>query len=226
MSYLNVYRQRLQASGNNATDGIVNSSKQTIKNNFSNSLFSETVLIDAVEYEVIVTQEKKSEDKKILLKPDTQIYVGSVVKIKNSHYLTMDFLGEGINEIYPTASLKLCNSSLPIVSNKTRDLLRDENGNPVLDDDGRPQYVETGGETIPEPCIVENKVSTGKDNEQLPLPEGRINVTLKYQVSDSLKVNSEFILYGNTYKILDIDMTKVIGDKGIILLNAERVVSS
>lgn len=214
MSYLNTYKRRLQADGNNSTDGIVHASKQTVKNNFSNSLFSELVLVDEVEHEVIITQEKKSEDKKLLFKPDTKINIGSVIKIKELNYLTVDFLGDGINEIYPTATLKLCNSIFPIESNKS----------PVLkgyDKYQRPIY-EDQITVTQVPCIVEKKYYFNNRNEQITLPEDRVMITMKYQEAPNLIENVEFDMHKSRYFIVDIDYTKVVNGIGIMTITGER----
>lgn len=216
MGYLDLFRQRILSNGEKSTDGIVNTSKQTIKNNFSNSLFSETVLINGIEYEAIITQEKKSEDKKLLLLPNTTVAIGSTVEMNNNSYLIMDFQGEGIHEIYPSATLKKCNSTYPIKSNKTRVL----KGHNQL---GKPVYEDTYSIDKLEPCIVDYGTGSTDTESQLVIPKNTIFVTLKYQQSDTIDYNYEFEMYNNKYKIKDIDYTKVINEKGIIKLIAERV---
>jgi hypothetical protein len=216
MSYLNLFRERILSSGNKSTDGIVNASKQTIKNNFSNSLFSEIVLINGIEHDGIITQKEKSDDKKLLLKPDVQVNIGSVVEVNIDSYLVMDFLGEGINEIYPSATLKLCNSTYPIKSNKTKVLKGHDTFN-------RPVYENIYSVDRLEPCIVESGNFTTDTESQLVIPKNTMFITLKYQQSDTIAYNYEFEMYNNKYKIKDIDYTKVINEKGIIKLIAERV---
>jgi hypothetical protein len=216
MSYLNLFRQRILSSGNKPTDGIVNASKQTIKNNFSNSLFSEIVLINGMEYEAIITQDKKSEDKKLLLLPDVQVDIGSVVELNSNLYLIMDFQGEGINEIYPSATLKKCNNTYPIKVNKTSQL----KGHNQL---GKPVYEDVYSVDKLEPCIVESGNFATDTDSQLVIPKNTLFITLKYQLSDTINYNYEFTMYNNKYKIKDIDYTKVINEKGIIKLIAERV---
>jgi hypothetical protein len=216
MSYLDIYRSRTLSSGNKSTDGIINTSKETIKNNFSNSLFSESILIHGVEYDAIITQEQKSEDKKILFMPDTKVEIGSVVNLSGNNYLVMDFKGEGINEIYPSGTIKLCNSIYPIKSNPTKTIIG-------YYDNGKPEYGEVYATDRLEPCIVESKNYATNTNAQLIVQNNAILITIKYQPSETFKVNYEFTMYNNKYKITDIDYTKVINGKGIIQILAERV---
>jgi len=215
MGYLNTYRSRLNANGSNSMDSIVQGSKQTVKNNFSNSLFSEVVLIDDVEYEVIVTQEKLSENKKILLHPDTKIDIGATVKIKELPYLVMDFLGDGINEVYPTATLRLCNSTFPIESNNTSVLIG-------TDSYGRPVYSDQSTVTNT-PCIVETKYYFNNRNEQITLPEDRMLITMQYQDAPNIEVGKEFEMYKSRFKITHFDFSKVINGKGVMVFTGERV---
>ena len=223
MGYLDLFRQRTLSNGDKPTDGIVNSTKQSIKNNFSNSLFTEKVLINGIEYDTLITQGKTSNDKKLLFIPDVQLDVGSVVELQNKSYLIMDFLGEGVNEIYPTATLKLCNSTYPIKQNKTKTLKLDTQGKPVTDKFGDPVYIYTDGQIIDIPCIVESSIVAADENKQLPLPQGQLRVTMQYR--EDIKMNNTFPMYNNTYKIRNIDYTKVINNKGIMTLSVEQVVN-
>jgi hypothetical protein len=97
MSYLNLFRQRTLSNGNKQSEGIINASKQTIKNNFNNSLFTEKVLINAIEFDAIITQKDKSEDKKILFMPElcNSIYPIKSVKTK---VLKLDSQGKPVTD--------------------------------------------------------------------------------------------------------------------------------
>jgi hypothetical protein len=145
------------------------------------------------------------------------------VELNGNSYLIMDFQGEGINEIYPNATLKLCNSTYTIKSNRTKVLKLDSQGKPVLDKFDNPVYVYTDGATTSLPCIVESSIIAADENKQLPLPQGQLRVTLSYR--EDVKVNDTFSMYNNTYKIRGIDYTKVINGKGIMLLAVEQVQS-
>jgi len=225
MSYIDMYKSRLNASGGNLGESIINSTKQTVKNNFNLSPFSESVLIDDVEFKAVITQGDKSKNKTLLLQPDTVIAIGSNVKVSNNNYLVMDFRGEGINEVYPTASLEICNSFFPAITDKTRVLKRDANGQVVKDKFGDPVYIWTGGEIFNVPCIVESSIKDKESNNQLNLPDGRLKVSMKYQPIANVKLNETFKMYDNTYKITHIDLTQVINSVGIMVVTADIVPS-
>lgn len=211
----NTYKSRLLAQGATPDEVMINTTKQVIKNSFDSSLFSVSIEIDGDPIDVIINQGNTSEKKTLLFKPDVSIDKGSVAKIDDLYYLIMDF---DTNKVYPIAKVELCNSTFPISSNKTSVLI---GRHPVT---GQPIYEEQGGETVNEPCIVESKYNSSNENDQMPIPDGRIVITMKYQVADNLRVNHEFPMYGNQYKIADIDLTKVVSNKGIMRIVAERLV--
>jgi hypothetical protein len=216
-NYLDEYRSRLSKMS------LVDHTKQSFVKMFIGNPNYRVLTIDGVQYETLYSQGKVSNEKSLLFTPNTKIDIGSVVLINNNNYLIMDFQSEGINEIYPNATLKLCNSTYPIKSGKTKTLKLDSNGNPVLDKFDNPVYIYTEGANINIPCIVESSIIAADENKQLPLPQGQLRVTMSYR--DDIKVNDTFSMYSNSYKIRNIDYTKVINNKGIMVLAVEEVTS-
>jgi hypothetical protein len=161
----------------------------------------------------------------LLLLPNTKVDIGSIVTLNSNSYLVMDFLGEGINEIYPSATLKKCNSTYPIKANKTKTLKLDTQGNPVIDKFGDPVYINTAGQITYLPCIAESTFVGSDENKQLPLPQGQLRITMQYQNVEDIKVNNTFTMYNNIYKIRNMDYTKVMNNKGIVVLSVEQVQS-
>jgi hypothetical protein len=215
--YLNDYRNRMSKVS------LVEHTKQEFVKKFIGNPNYKVITINGTQYETLYSQGKTSSEKSLLFTPNTKIDIGSVVELNSHSYLIMDFLGEGINEVYPNATLKLCNSTYPIKSNKTKVLKTDSQGKPVLDKFGDPVYIYTDGATVNLPCIVESSIIAADENKQLPIPQGQLRVTLSYR--DDVKVNDTFSMYNNTYKIRGIDYTKVINGKGIITLAVEQVQS-
>lgn len=209
--YLSEYRERVTKSS------LVEHTKQAFVKMFIGNPNYRVLTINGTQYETLYSQGRNSNEKSLLFTPNTIVDIGSVVQLNSNSYLIMDFQGEGINEIYPSAALKLCNSAYPIKLNKTR-LLKGH------DQYNKPIYTESYEVDRLEPCIVEMGTVTTDTDKQLVIPQNTMHITIKYQPSDTLKVNHEFEMYNNKYKITDIDYTKVINDKGIIKLIAEREV--
>lgn len=149
------------------------------------------------------------------------IELGNLFKIDELNWLVTTFPED--NKIYRKAEIRLCNSTFPIESNKTSVLKRDENGDIVRDRYGRPVMIESGGEIIQEPCIVETGYYFNNRNEQITLPEDRVLVTLKYQEAPNVNENVRFEMYKSRFKITHIDYTKVINGKGVMTITGERV---
>ena len=208
--YLTEYANRINKTS------LVESSKQTFIKMFIGNPNYRLQVIDGIQYETLYSQGKNSDEKSLLFTPNTKVDIGSVVEIDINSYLIMDFQGEGINEIYPSATLKKCNSTYPIRLNKTKIL----KGHNQL---GKPIYDEVYEVDRNEPCIVDLGNYTTNTDNQLVIPENVMYLTMRYQQSETLVVNYEFTMYNNKYKITDIDYTKVINDKGIIKVIAERV---
>lgn len=217
MSYLTEYRNRLRLMGSDVKTSTINSTKTSVNNAFTNSLFTDFIKVNGIQFEANITQKKESSDKQVLFRPDTKIDIGSVVEIKGKSYLVIDFIGEGINEIYPTAKLKLCNSTFPIQSNKSQILVG-------TDSEGRPIYQDTY-ETTYLPCVVTDKLYVNNADEQLPLPEGKLLIIVQFIDFNMVKENYEFTMYNSAYKVTSIDYTKVVNNKGYITIHADKVVS-
>lgn len=220
MNYIDRYVHRLGAKGESLKETILNKSKRIANEKFSTSPSHYVVSVDDYKTDAIIFLNKDSNELDIHFRPDATVNVGSIVNYRNNNYLLIDFYE---NEIHPKGKLRLCNSTFPIESDKTHDLLKDEDGNIVVDDYGEPIVIESGGDVIYEPCIVEKKYYFNNRNEQITLPEDRVMVTLKYQEADSIAVNKEFNIYDTRFAIKDIDYTKVINGVGIMTITGERV---
>jgi hypothetical protein len=139
---------------------------------------------------------------------------GNIMTIDNLNWLIITLPED--NKIYRKAEMKLCNSTYPIKSNKTKVL----KGYNQL---GKPIYEDVYEVNRLEPCIVETSYYKTDSNAQLVIQNNQLSITIKYQISDTIAINEEFTMYNNQYKITDIDYTKVINEKGIIKIIAERV---
>ncbi|MEM5009248.1 hypothetical protein WKH57_00875 [Niallia taxi] len=162
---------------------------------------------------------------------DTKRVIGHIANLERGNNLLIDgqdWLITTIpedNKIYRKADMKICNSFFPAITDKTRVLKRDANGNIVYDKVGDPVYTWMGGESFSIPCIVESSIKDKESNNQLNLPDGRLTVSMKYQAISNVKLNETFKMYSNTYKITHIDLTQVINGIGIMVVTADIVPS-
>lgn len=221
MSYFHEYKDFLDLTGKNDN---VTATKKVINSIYDESIFTDIVLINKEKHNALVKQVKESKDKRLVLKPDTKVDIGSVVDIEEKTYLALDVLDEGVYEIYPTVMLRLCNSKFKIQAESIKEYMRDENGEYVLDKYGRPVEIEVEGEITYEPCIVETGYYFNNRNEQITLPEDRVIVTMRYFIHPDIEVNKRFKMYNSNFKITHINYTNTLNGKGTISITGERVV--
>lgn len=148
---------------------------------------------------------------------------GNILNINKQDWLVVTIPED--NKIYRKADMKICNSFFPAITDKTRVLMRDEQGNVVYDKNGDPVVIETGGDEYLVPCIVESSIKNSESNNQINLSDGRIVITMKYQSISNVKVNERFNMYDNTYVLVNIDKTKVINEIGIMTITADLIPS-
>ncbi|MFO1442802.1 hypothetical protein KDN24_06185 [Bacillus sp. Bva_UNVM-123] len=222
MNYIDRYIHRLKSKGDNMSTSLINRSKRKTNDQFHTSPSYSIVKVNGIETDSIVNNTKEYTEKQIFFKPDVIKDIGSIVEYKEKTYLLMRFIE---NEIYPTATLRLCNSTFPIETNKTPVLMRDEDGNPKKDKYNRPILSPSSGLPINKPCIVETKYYFNNRNEQVTLPEDRIMVTLKYQEAPNIEINEEFEMYKSRFRITFIDYSKVVNTVGVMTLTGERVMN-
>lgn len=175
----------------------------------------DVVINNSVNSKLLVYQKYDAESttKKVIGRIE-DVELGNLLNITNQNWIVSTVPED--NKIYRKAEIQLCNSTFPIKTNKTKVLSGEyyENGTPIWN------YI--GGEDHSDPCIVEMGSISTDTGTQLVIPENRMYVTLRRQQSDTLVENYEFEMYGNQYKIINIDYTKVIDGKGIIKILAER----
>lgn len=212
MDYFNEYRSYVNHVLDK--DSIMDNAKQNVSNMFDESFFTDHVVISGAAHHVILKQTKNSKDKKLILKPGTTVNVGDAVEISNSNFLLMDFLSEGIYEIYPSAKIQLCNNTIPI---PTGEVTKTDTGE--TDFMGDPVYEET--QVIDNVhCVVDSRVRLASDSTHaINLPEGNLHVTMKYMDSSVVSIGNVFTMYGKDYFVTDIDYSKVFDGIGIMTLN-------
>lgn len=214
MSKYQIYRTRTRLYGESEEVSKVNITKRNINRNFDESLFSTMVNINGIDVEAIINQGKDSINKTMLLRPDTKVNIGDIILYEESSYLVFDF---ETNNIYPLAKLVKCNSTYALKGEVTQDLIG-------YDDAGRPIYDATQGVDTQVPCIVENKVLVGDDNQPINLPDGRVQVTMSYRDHNELQVDKSFTMYGENYQIKHVDKTKSLNGVGLLVITGQRKV--
>ncbi|MBD1379213.1 hypothetical protein [Metabacillus arenae] len=177
------------------------------------------VTVNEVISRAIITSKFNSGDgtEKNIIGKVADIERGNVILVNetNENWIVISIPKD--NNIYRKAVIKLCNSTFSLPGEKTKVLIGQDPRT------GRPIYDEQVTQ-IEVPCIVESQYSKSSDVNQFKIPEGTLVISMKYQTSEELKIDYDFEMYGNKYKVANFDYTSVIDDKGIIKIIAEKVV--
>ena len=123
------------------------------------------------------------------------------------------------DDIYPNLHAKLCNEDFKLPLNITKKKVSTGRGGYT--------YVDQL-ETKDIPIVVDVKGYSIADNAILPLTEGRVIIYMKYskEYLEKIKLNYEFELFNDSYKITDIQTDNIINHQGYIVLSAQKVVET
>lgn len=106
MGFSDNYRRRVATYGNNESEAIQNSTFETVNNSFTNAPNYRVVQVDGQDFDVRILDGKTDGDKKLLLRPQSKIPVGSYVEYDNKFWLVFDLNGELFS---PKATIESCN---------------------------------------------------------------------------------------------------------------------
>jgi hypothetical protein len=213
MSYLDKYRSRLNAYGISSQDSTMTDSKSILDDSIDSSPLKSTIQINGIDVNVLITQGKNANYKDVVFKSGADYVTGEIAVMGGDNWLLTEIKP---NLIHKTAVVQLCNSTLTIPGDTTKT----QTG---TDSMGRPIYSETTSPSTSLPCIAESKVYMSQDQEPINLPNGRLLVTIPFTNNGKIKLNFEFDMYGNRYKVSHLDRSRVIGTVGILQLTADLV---
>lgn len=218
MSSIDRYVKRLQKNGGNSRESQINQTIKSYERKFASSPSYYEVLVDGVKTDAIINKignrnTRKYETKLINFRHDYKPKCGSVITFDNENYLLME---TDHDPIYSFGRMTRCNQAITLSFNQEEVFIG-------YDDRGRPLY-ETSSEQKEFPCIVSSERYSSSENTQLPLPSGHIVVYMTYIENEDLAVNKEFMFFGRKYKIVDIDLTQVEEESGLIEILMDRKV--
>lgn len=212
MNMYDKYIQRLDLSNRPNIDVIVDRSSDLSELNFHTSPSFYQVDIDGEMVDTIINRTNDYNIKLIHFRRDYDAKVGSVITFQDKRYLLLE-TDEDV--IYSFGKMEECNNVFKVQNGEAERVQIDTDrfGRPIYD------YVVNYIDT---PCIVRDKYYSATENTQLPLPEGKLQIVLKYQESPNIEINKEFEMYGKPFKIADISYTDVVDGIGIMTIHAER----
>jgi hypothetical protein len=220
MSYIDTYKNRLNAYGSSIKDIYINSTIETVDNVFSDNPSYQQVSINNIQVDTIITKEDTSDKKILLFRPGVSYGKGTVVTISSNSYLMTDFQDD---PIYPTAIIQLCNNTLNIYHDETVISDYDSTGNPIYSTEPVPVLY------FSIPCIVQEMADLYNSAISQSISYANTDVALKVQNRTSLATdltNQTFQMFENTYHIYGFQRHETFNnDRGLLIVLAHNIAS-
>lgn len=212
MDIYDKYTKRLGLSDRATVQAQIDRSVNNEDRVFATSPSFYQVDIDGEIIDTIINKTNLHNRKKIHFRKDYEAQIGNIVTFKNMKYLLLE---TDEDEIDSFGIMEECNHFLEIETGEVEkvEIGKDDFGRPIYED----VYV-----TKDEPCIVRDKYYSSNDNSALPLPDGKLEVLMKYQDVHNIDVNEDIRLYDKKYKVADMGYTDVIDGQGVMKIHAER----
>lgn len=220
MDFADKYVRRLNYSGVNFSESYKNQSKRILTEEIRQSPDCKYVkLNNSIELTPCIVRDLDGFVKrKFSFIPDTVINIGDYIYQDQDVYIGIE---QNKDDITPYLETRLCNATFPIKTESSYDYFRDDQGNIVHDDvTNEPILIPIENTDINLPCVVENKYRVSDKSEQMWVADNDITVILPYHAD--IKMGNTFEMYGDIYKIVNIDFTKVINGVGILTLRGEK----
>lgn len=180
--------------------------------------FSKVALIGEVSTKVLIeTREDGQHDIKYVIGKPADIVRGNVLLIDGQSWLITSFPED--SNTYKKAIIQLCNDVMSVVTGTERVMVgRDSFGRPIYEN--RDTYANV-------PVVFTSKGFASIENEALTLPDGKIDILMKYVPSYGVAVNQEYTFKGDKrYKITTLDYDRILNDTGVLMIRADRVTST
>lgn len=177
------------------------------------------VLINETTKRAIITNSPLSHSEERYIHTLQRINMGDMVTFDEERYLVMTETIQPRNGKYK-AKIRHMNYELQFAGEVTQDYLRDENGNIIRDNFGKPYVITIEGDPIYIPCVVEQQAFTIEEG-QIRIPNNEILITVQDNEVNREKIilNFEFNLMTKTWKVTNVDLTR----KGIMIITCQQV---
>lgn len=178
------------------------------------------VLINDTERTAIITNPQMSANEERYIHTLDGVSQGDIVLFDDKKFIA---IGESVTKRHGKFKTKIrhCNFIIELAGETIQELLKDDDGNIILDDYGEPILVEVDGEPYYIPAIVDSDSLQVFDG-QIQVEVNRIIVTVQDNDIDRKKfdTNKTFHLMGQNWKVKNVDIAK----KGLLILVCEKVI--
>lgn len=226
--YLLNYISRINASGKTIAESQFNTTSNFINATFADSPFYKVVKYNGSDLEIrlldinSVTRSSaiqliQYQLKFIQLRPNISLNIGSMIVMDGIQWMVTDYMSENI--LFPKAKIEQCNYLLTVITGETKTLVGyDSLRRPVYNSAPIINKVD---------CIIRNSVPNVNLNQNINLPNDSMYISMEYHsTAQSIKLNDEFEIYNNQYKVIGIDYTSINYGIGVVTFITERVVNA
>lgn len=185
--------QKMIGANESVTQAYINDTIIHVNDMFSKSPSFKQMQFDSVDTDTIVSR-KKSNVIDILLRPQIKVNKGIYTTYDSDTYLLTEFVA---NEIYPKATIELCNASI-----KWKD-----NTNTIKEYN----------------CIVKGDSYKESDDSLVITSDGQVKILVQYNDdTKTIKPNQRFIFGNSAFEVDSIDeVSEVYKGKGILKLTVK-----
>lgn len=200
MSFTDHYRKKLSRDGSGEADAIYRQTIEIANNQFMNAPNAKVVKVDGIETDVRVLQGKTSQERYLLLRPQTKIDIGSVIELDDYEFwIAFDIVGEIFS---PKVYIQSCN-----------DFLR------WIDADGVLREYHTRST-----ATRNTKYDIQSDKMQVELLLGGIYAYVEANdITKTIVASQRFVLGGDVYQIAGVDDVSNVDQygKGVLQLTCK-----
>jgi len=170
----------------------------------------ETVIIDNVPKKCIVQNGKIGDYEEKYIYTLSNIQRGNLIVYNGKNYLIVSDITEG--KLYRKALMRHCNYTIVVAGEEVCEIIG-------YDPFGDPIYECHATELINIPAIIDKYAFKVDDPAPIRVPDKQIIVTVQDNETNKSKftVNTTFEAMGETWKVIDVDMTR----NGLLILTCE-----
>lgn len=165
---------------------------------------------------VMVQSTSNYNERRILFKKD-DIDIGDIIVHEGRNWLVTEI--PFFNKIHSKSKMLMCTQVLSIHTEAEERILG-------YDNLGRPITKIVEGKPLEFPCVVQSVdtyLNEGDTDGNINFPDGRIVLFIQNTRNANVTVGKEFTMFGFTYRIFGINRSKVIDNKGILIINADKI---
>ncbi|WEG18504.1 hypothetical protein PQ478_08480 [Alkalihalophilus pseudofirmus] len=226
MSDYSTFRKRMNRMGGNQLEARANNTKQVVNQTFGRSPSVKAVSYEGIETEAMISYEKRSNEytqsqsdqRSFTFKPNFHAEIGGIIEMDDDIYVVYD---SNESELLPVYYALKSNNHIRVKIGEEREIT----GYTSI---GQPIYGSVKPIFFERPCYAtvnaRFNVYTEFDSK-INAPSGRMLIFFPYSEDQDLKDGMEFNMFGDRYRIINVDITRVSNGKGITRLFTDKIQS-